>query len=583
MLIQSHKWRCFFYVSLVAIFSAVSCNNSQEQQFSIQTPTPVIFSDNETLNEPTAPKSTEPPTQPHMEVSKPILPTNVPTEIAAVNTNIPTPHITSIGNYGGTLTIPTEAWFESLNPHMEGSDAFAAWGPGIAYSRLMKFKTNESISLPSLSTECDLCSNWIMVSPKEFLFEIRKDINWHYDNVQKSERVTAKDIAYSLQLQGHDSSPNSHIIHMIENVEAMSDDELRINLVWPDADFFAALANGRTKIVSPHRTDSYQADHSYFKSATSGPWTLDKYDENGIAKMISRMGITDPPRLDAIQFNFVPDSTARVAGYRVGLLDLINLHTTNTDSKHIQARFQNPVPGSGFELAFNTNHKPLDSKVVRQTIMASTNPTLVIDNAWEGQGFFSFGFPWSNSKWAPNPNLLQTFFSNTNPKIATNENQILRIDITVGNFNKNHNDSVELLSKQLTESGFNPVINYVDRRTYANHWQTGDFQILAGPTFPQSTPNGYLLPVLHSDGKWNTTKHKDNTLDSLLEKQAIEYDSDARTTIIQMINVHLLENAYRFMPITNMEAWAWPDKMINFHPNFSSGEYSHWQHVWIEP
>ena len=173
--------------------------------------------------------------------------------------------------------------------------------------------------------------------------------------------------------------------------------------------------------------------------------------------------------------------------------------------------------------------------------------------------------------------------SNTNPKIATNENQILRIDITVGNFNKNHNDSVELLSKHLTESGFNPVINYVDRRTYANHWQTGDFQILAGPTFPQSTPNGYLLPVLHSDGKWNTTKHKDNTLDSLLEKQAIEYDSDARTTIIQMINVHLLENAYRFMPITNMEAWAWPNKMINFHPNFSSGEYSHWQHVWIEP
>ena len=141
----------------------------------------------------------------------------------------------------------------------------------------------------------------------------------------------------------------------------MSDDELRINLVWPDADFFAALANGRTKIVSPHRTDSYQADQSYFKSATSGSWTLDKYDENGIAKMISRMGITDPPRLDAIQFNFVPDSTARVAGYRVGLLDLINLHTTNTDSKHIKARLQNPVPGSGFESVSYT-HLTLPTK-----------------------------------------------------------------------------------------------------------------------------------------------------------------------------------------------------------------------------
>ena len=571
-----------------AVFSAVSCSITQENKLSIITPTPVISPNVETLTKISTPNLTKTPIQTHMEITNPIHSTNIsmlniPTAIATVDTNIPTHHPKSKGNYGGALTIPTEVWFESLNPHLEGSDGFAAWGPGIAYSRLMKFKIGPSISLPSLSTECDLCSKWTMVSPDEFLFEIRNDINWHYYDYQESQRVTAKDISESLQLQGHETSLNSHIIHMIDNVEAISDDQLRIKLVSPDSDFFAALANGKTKIVSRYAIESSQADQSYFMSATSGSWTLDKYDTNGVAKMISRLGIEDPPYLDTIQFNFVPDSNARLAGYSVGLLDLINLNATNTSSENINAKLENPVPGSGFEIIFNTNKPPLDSKIIRQRIMTSIDLDLLTNSIWNGQEFFSFGFPWENSKWLLNPDLLQTHLSNDKPEISNNENQNLLLDITVGNFGHRYKDSVELISKQLTNSGFNPIVRYVDRRTYANHWQTGNFQILAGPTFPQSTPNGYLLPVLHSNGKWNTTKHRDETLDSLLEQQAIEYDVTARTTIIQMINSHLLENAYRFMPITNIETWAWPDKMINFHPNFSSGEYSHWQRVWLKP
>ena len=132
-----------------------------------------------------------------------------------MDTYISTPILKQIGNYGGSLTIPTEVWFENLDPHMESSDGYAAWGPGIAYSRLMKFKTEKNMSLPSLATECDLCSEWKMTSPNEFLFQIREDISWNSSDGQEFHRVTAKDIEYSLQRQGHENSPNSHIIHMI--------------------------------------------------------------------------------------------------------------------------------------------------------------------------------------------------------------------------------------------------------------------------------------------------------------------------------------------------------------------------------
>lgn len=528
------------------------------------------------------------PTQTFIEIQPTVVPTSTPifdspTKTATVDTYISTPILKQIGNYGGSLTVPTEVWFENLDPHMESSDGYAAWGPGIAYSRLMKFKTEKNMSLPSLATECDLCSEWKMTSPNEFLFQIREDISWNSSDGQEFHRVTAKDIEYSLQRQGHENSPNSHIIHMIHEIEAISDDELRIQLVWPDSDFFAALANGKTKIVPEYTTNLSQTNLTSYEPVTSGAWSLSNYDPMGVVRMSSRSGIEEPPYLDSIQFNFVPDSDARLAGYRVNLLDLINLSTTNTNSKNLQARLQNPVPGSGLEIAFNTTHPPLDSKDTRRRIMASIDPSSIINEAWNGEGFFSFGFPWATPAWSPNPELWQQYF--LDPAVSTSkiEDQNLSLTITVGDFNSRYKTSVELISEQITKSGLNPTINYVNRRTYANLWQTGDFEVLAGPTFPQSTPNGYLLPVLHSNGQWNTTKHKDAVLDSLLEKQATEYDIATRTEIIQIINNHLLEHAYRFMPITNIERWTWPDRVINFYPNFSSSEYSHWGQVWQEP
>ena len=55
---------------------------------------------------------------------------------------------------GGTLRVATHTWFEDLDPHREPSTSFVAWGPGIAYSRLMRFKSGPNVELPSMEVEC---------------------------------------------------------------------------------------------------------------------------------------------------------------------------------------------------------------------------------------------------------------------------------------------------------------------------------------------------------------------------------------------------------------------------------------------
>ena len=103
-----------------------------------------------------------------------------------------------------------------------------------------------------------------------------------------------------------------------------------------------------------------------------------------------------------------------------------------------------------------------------------------------------------------------------------------------------------------------------------------------GPTIPHSSTNAFIIPILHSKGKWNATNHEDLQLDGMIEQQSQEYVFEKRSTIIKEINSHLLEGYYRFMPATQKNLWAWTQDLKNIHPNFSGFEYTHWEKVWLD-
>ena len=142
--------------------------------------------------------------------------------------NIQTPLATT--PQGGNLNIASPTWFSSLDPHREPSASFAAWGPGLAYNRLLKFRTGENVKLPSQAAECDLCEKWYMKSPDTFVFQIKENVAWQPSKETKEKKVTAYDVAFSLNRQKQEFSVNAHIIHMLKNIEAKSSQDLKIVL-----------------------------------------------------------------------------------------------------------------------------------------------------------------------------------------------------------------------------------------------------------------------------------------------------------------------------------------------------------------
>ena len=74
---------------------------------------------------------------------------------------LPVVAATPVAQQGGRLRIATRTVLEDLDVHRASPPSLAAFGPGIVYSRLLRFASGPEVQTPSLALECDLCESWV--------------------------------------------------------------------------------------------------------------------------------------------------------------------------------------------------------------------------------------------------------------------------------------------------------------------------------------------------------------------------------------------------------------------------------------
>ena len=575
---------CFYTFSfLLTILSA--CNNSQVTKESFtgivreeDKDTPIAIREINITNKPKQIDST-PITQSKIDNAIPPTPLN---KILQPRPTSPVEKLTR-AERKGSLKIPTNSWFSNMDPHKEPSSSFAAWGPGIAYHRLMKFTNGPNVKLPSMKTECDICSEWQFEDLHTITFTINSNIPWVTSNGSTTDTVSAQDIAFSLNRQKTEGWSNAHILHMIKDATAITDSKLKVTLSAPDADLFIALANGRSKIL-PHKNITnlkYQIPENV---VSSGSWLLEKIDENSSALMIANPNNLSTPHLDNIEFHYLPEAKTRRSAFLVGLLDIYRVEQFDKDDVELEIKLEDPKPGLGLQVVFNTQKMPFSNLHLRRSVMNSINPKNIIENVWGNRAFFSMGYPMISSDWEVEESIWSTYFGNPDKSLTELEQQGLEIPypitITSANYGDMHIQTLNVISDQLRVGGFNPSLQILNRREFGETALTNsDYQMLVGPTFPQTSPNGHLLTLLHSKGAWNKSGYSNSLFDQLLETQASQFDDEKRSQNISEINLILLNEGIRFMPVTMIHMWAWHDQIKHFYPNFSLEEYSHWEHV----
>ena len=493
---------------------------------------------------------------------------------------------------GGTLNLVAREDITHLDVHLDPSPALSTWGPGLAYSRLLRFRSGPDVRLPSLAVECDVCIDWTMEDERTFVFRLRDNVFWQDLPPVDGRRLDADDVVYSHGRRLESRGANAGPLGVMSLLEAAGPDEVRIGLAVPDSDFMLSLADGRAKIVAREAVEA-RGDLKQGPTIGSGPWVI----ASSVAGAFHRFERNsayfekDLPFVDSMVLHIIPDATTRDAAFSVETVDIHQLEPqawVRLLERHPEVRsLLVKETGVGLEVALNTSRPPLNDINVRRAVFQAMDPWAAINEIWLGAAYVSVGFPAVDAGWLLKDRDLRRFFAQPERARdllnAANSNGPNAVSITVGDFGERYVAHARRIAVEMEAVGFATTLEIVDRRRFGEEvWLGGDYQMFAGPVAPVLSPNAYLIPVLHSLGAWNTTAHIDPELDALIEAQAQESDPVRRTRLIREIQEVALGRAYRFMPATSVSIWsAWP-RVGNFHPNFAGFEYSHWSRVWLE-
>ena len=520
-------------------------------------------------------------------------PTRVPNQVALspVVEISQSPNVDNMSR-GGLLNLSSRSNIAHMDVHDEASPVLSTWGPGIVYSRLMRYSTGPDVNLPSMEVECDLCQSWDMEGNNVFVFKLRENSQWQNIDPVNGREANSEDVIFSYSRQAQSDRPNAPLLGGIASIQAVGDDGINISLSAPDSDFLLSVAHGHSKIVAPESV-AKNGDLRDGPTIGTGPWVLVETSQDVMHSFQANSSYFEPevPLVDGLDIHIISDQDTRNAAFRVGSLDIeqmdevqwVSYYEDNPSSKFLAI----PDTTMGLEISLNASIGPFTDVRVRRAVFQSIDPWSAIDSIWHGRAYLSPGFPIASSDWLVPEKDLRKYFDNPDrARELLDEigvSQISPIEITVGDFGKLFHTHALRILDELKNVGLTADINLVNKRTYANDaWAEGNYQILVGPPAYSATPNGYLFPVLHSSGSLNSSGIHDQDLDDLIEKQSRELDTNARTQLIKLIQYKLLEDAYRFMPAAKLSIWTWSSRVMNFHPNFAGFEYSHWNRVWLK-
>lgn len=525
------------------------------------------------------------------EVIKQPEPTVRPAETTQVNvTAVPIETARPKPNavFGGVLRLLTPEDIAHQDIHFEASPALSTWGPGIAYSRLLRFAAGPGVQQPSLELQCDLCVSWRMVDPVTFEFTLRDGIRWHDDALVGGRALNADDVLYSLtrQLGG----PNGGLLGSIDDMAATGDGVLTVSLAGPDADFMLGLADARSKIVSREAVE-LNGDLRSGPTVGTGPWRLTSTGStltHGFERFQDYFG-EQLAYADELRVHIVDDPQTRDAAFIVGQIDVMELTPFEWDALKQRegglAAIFVPETGAGVEFALNPDIFPFDNPDVRRAAFAALNPAQAIEDLWLGAGYLSFGVPLVGPDWGLEAtDLLGRIASPAGSRKLLSGIETGPVTIKVGRFGDAYIAYANRIAEELRAVGFEVTVEEVTRITFADEvWKGGDYQAFLGPIPPVTSPNAFLFTIVHSEGPYYRGGPPDEQIDILIELQAGEYDVAVRRARLKEIQRRMLASAVRFMPVTRTSVWAVQPWVRNFRPNPSGFEYAHWAEVWLDP
>ena len=421
---------------------------------------------------------------------------------------------------GGTLKIAFESDVPGLDPHTS---------LGVQVQVLIPSLFNTLVTIDeNLEVVPDLASSWeVKDGGKTYIFHLHKGVKFHDGTDCDADAVKWN---FDRMLNPEEKVLTAPFFTMIEAVEPVDAQTLKVTLQYPTETFLRALANYRKgfPIISPTGYKTWGKQDSPAHPIGTGPFKLAKWEQNALI-LLERHGQYFKPGLpyvDKIEFRIMKDGVTRAAALRAGEVDFVNLvpieHVERLSKDPKMRVLRGPETATIFLVA-NNGRKPFDDVRVRQaTIGYGIDRRVIAKSALLGLasplvsfvpqgtlGHKDFLELYPHSPERARALLKEAGFDERNP---------LKYTLMTHAANPFLPTIATIIKTQLAQSGVEVNVEVLDRPVFLKRLQTHDHdQLLTiGSHFVDPYARAYLMET--TGGSLNTPNHSDTHVDALIDK-----------------------------------------------------------------
>ncbi|MFW6151221.1 MAG: peptide ABC transporter substrate-binding protein [Chloroflexota bacterium] len=411
----------------------------------------------------------------------------------------------------------------------------------------------------------DIAESWdTSAEGTEYTFELRDGVEFH-----DGTRVTAADFKYSWERACHPSTGSGTadtylgdivgVEEMIQGradeiagVQALDEDTLRVEIDAPKAYFPYKLAYPTAFVVDEEDVES---GRDWWRDPNgTGPFRLDKWQEGDLLRL-ERNGryYGEPPDLDRVDFRLL--AGAPMAMYEQGQIDVVPVSTAHIDLARDGA---NPLhehlevtPELSLQyIGFDTQEPPFDDVKVRQAFSHAVDKEKIVEMVFrdmvkEAEGILPVGMPGHDEELEG----LQFDVQRAQELLAESKyggaSGLPPVTLTTTGYGGSISGLVgAVISEWRRNLGVEVEVRQLEPEAFLyNLKEERDQMFSLGWVADYPDPHNFLDTLFHSGRDNNGFGYSNPEVDSLLDRAAVEQDSEKRLDLYRRAEQIIVEDA----------------------------------------
>ncbi|MEK7682238.1 MAG: ABC transporter substrate-binding protein [Chloroflexota bacterium] len=494
---------------------------------------------------------------------------------------------------GGVLKIGTIANLGNFDMQGEPSiNVTMVLAP--VYNNLVQYdeETGSKI-VPALAESWDVSKDNLT-----YTFKIRKGVNFH-----DGKSFAVEDVLYNLDRVRNPpkgfASNLGWILDVVNKVEKVGDDSVRLTLEYPFAPLLTVLAHDYLPMFPKHVVEA-KGDMKTTAIGT-GPFKLKNYTPSVSLELVKNADywVKGRPYLDGITFPIIVDRSTYLAALRTG-----QVHRTGRVfgalSPSEKETIQKNAPDTVFYASpnvispwvqLNTREGPFKDVRVRKAVSLALDRQAAVKVLAEGAGLLGGVFP-TFKAWGYSQNELDKLPGLRQPKdqdlaqakkLMADAGYPNGFELTVlSRTNKQTRDAATFLTAQLQPLGIQAKVEVLEDALFWDRGRKATFQAMTY-TPVDTMPDPHWMSRYYLQGSPLVfTGLNDPKIKDLHEKQVREPDVAKRKAMLQEMERHILTEAVDSIPI------VWPftfisvsPKVKGFTPSISDYVLNRLEAVWL--